>query len=59
MNGYICFFNGKRIEVYAETTAQAQAKAAAMLKVKTKTWRISVNLAETDVQEPQQAAAAV
>lgn len=36
MNGYICFYNGKRIEVYANTTLEARDKCAALLKVPTK-----------------------
>lgn len=36
MNGYICFYNGKRIEVHANTTLEAIGKCAALLKVPTK-----------------------
>ena len=45
MNGYICTWKNKRIEVYAETIYGAQQKAAAILKPK-KEWEISVWLAE-------------
>jgi len=45
VNGYICFYKGKRIEVYAETSYQAQLKAAALFKAK-KSYEVSVNLAE-------------
>jgi hypothetical protein len=48
MNGYICFFNQKRIEVYAETKYAAQTKAAAIFKTSKKPWRVNVNLAEVD-----------
>jgi hypothetical protein len=47
MNGYICFYGAKRIEVYAETTYLAQCKAAALLKVKPdKQYQITVKIAE-------------
>lgn len=45
MNGYIAFFNGKRIEVYANTSYEAQQKAAAILKAK-KAYEVTVMLAE-------------
>ena len=57
MNGYICFYKGKRIEVYAETTAQAQRKAAEQLRAK-KHWEVSVCLAEKNgeqvIHQPQE-----
>ncbi len=47
MNGYICFYNSRRIEVYANTTYEAQQKAAKELKVSDKKrYLISVHLAE-------------
>ena len=47
MNGYIAFYKGKQVEVYAETSYQAQEKAAAMLKVKpAKSYDVTVVLAE-------------
>lgn len=47
MNGYICFYKGKRVEVYADTSYAAQEKAAAMLKVKpNKSYEVTVMLAE-------------
>lgn len=53
MNGYICFYNSKRVEIYAETMFEARDKAAKTLKVKDKfAYRISVNLAEVDVDGP-------
>lgn len=45
--GYVCFYNGKRVEVYADTTFQAQKQVAAMLKVPPKKqYMITVVLAE-------------
>ena len=45
MNGYVCFYKGKRVEVYAETSYAAQQKAATMLKAK-RIWDVAVVLAE-------------
>jgi hypothetical protein len=45
VNGYVCFYKGKRVEVYAETSYAAQQKAATMLKAK-RIWDVSVMLAE-------------
>ncbi len=45
MNGYVCFYRGKRIEIYAETTLDAQRKAAAQFKAK-KSYEVHVVLAE-------------
>lgn len=45
MNGYICYYKGKRLEVMADTSLGAQHKAATMFKAK-KRWDVSVNLAE-------------
>ena len=45
MNGYICFWRGKQIEVYADSSYAAQLKAAAILKAK-KSYEITVVLAE-------------
>lgn len=58
MNGYICLWRGKRIEVYAETLFKAQCKAAELLKVKPKKrHEITVVLCETEngpvVHKPQ------
>jgi hypothetical protein len=52
MNGYVCFYNGKRTEVMADTSYQALKKAAVELKVpKNKTHMMAVVLAEAnDVQ---------
>lgn len=47
MNGYICFYKGKQIEVHAETTYAAQVKAAEVLRVTPKNrYQITVVLAE-------------
>ena len=45
MNGYICLWRNRRIEVYADTSYAAQLKAAAILKAK-KSYEITVVLAE-------------
>jgi hypothetical protein len=47
MNGYVCFYRGKRCEVHATTTYEAQKKAAVVFKAK-KTYDVSVTLAEKD-----------
>jgi hypothetical protein len=36
MNGYIAYYKGQRLEVYAETLYAAQTKAAQLLKVPSK-----------------------
>lgn len=45
MNGYKCFYKGKTVEVYADTSYAAQQKAATILKVK-KSYEITVVLCE-------------
>lgn len=45
MNGYVCFYKGKRVEVYADTSYEAQQKAAIQFKAK-KTYEVTVVLAE-------------
>jgi hypothetical protein len=47
MNGYVCFYKGKRVEVYAETIYAAQQKAATLLRAK-RSYEVSVHLAEKD-----------
>lgn len=48
-NGYVCFYESKRIEVTSDTSYHAQLKAAEMLKVKPKNrHKITVVLAEKD-----------
>lgn len=47
MNGYVCFYNQKRIEVKAETTLQAHESAKAAFKPpKSKAHMITCVLAE-------------
>lgn len=33
MNGYLCFYDGKKVEVWATTSYAAQQQAARLLKV--------------------------
>lgn len=47
MNGYVCFYRGKKAEVYAKTSFEAQKKAAEIFKAK-KTYEITVVLAEKE-----------
>jgi hypothetical protein len=47
MNGYVCFYKGKRIEVYADSSYQAQTKAAEQFKTR-KSYEVTVVLAEKD-----------
>jgi len=47
MNGYICFYNGRKCEVQASSSYDAQRQAAEQLKVKPgKRYLIEVCLAE-------------
>jgi hypothetical protein len=47
--GYVCFYNGKRVEVHAPSSLDARNKVAAMLKVPPKKqYLIAVKLAEKD-----------
>ena len=45
MNGYIAFYKGKQLEVYAETSYKAQMEAARIFKTK-KSYEVTVVLAE-------------
>lgn len=45
MNGYVCFYKGKRWECHADTTFEAQQKAAEHFKAK-KRYDVTVMLAE-------------
>ena len=45
MNGYVCFYRNKRIEVYADTSIQARDIAAAKFKAK-KAYEVTTVLAE-------------
>lgn len=47
--GYVCFWKGKRFEVYAESSYAAQKKCAEQYKIK-KAHEITVVLAEKDGQ---------
>ena len=52
MNGYICFYGNKRIEVYAETSWQAFVKAVDTFKVSKKNeYKVSVHLAEKNGEQ--------
>lgn len=51
MNGYICFYNGVRYEVHADTPLQAQEAVRVIVQKKyprrkVNGWNISVSLAE-------------
>ncbi len=49
MNGYIAIYNGKSVEIYAESLYQAKLKAIKELKPpKSKQHMVSVMLAELD-----------
>jgi len=50
MNGYICFYRGRKIEVLADTSLQAQTKAAAQFKAR-KAYEVTVVLAEKDGEQ--------
>jgi hypothetical protein len=50
MNGYKCFYKGKSIDVYAETTYEAQADAAVLLRAAHRR-DVDVHLCERDVGE--------
>lgn len=47
MNGYVCFYQRKRIEVMAATSYEAQQKAATLFKAR-KAYQVAVMLAEKD-----------
>lgn len=47
MNGYVAFYKGKRIEVYADTIYAAQLEAAKAFKAK-RPYEVNVVLAEKD-----------
>lgn len=50
MNGYIAFYKGKKLEVYAASSYEAQQKAAALFKAR-KSYEVTVVLAEKDGQQ--------
>jgi hypothetical protein len=50
MNGYKAFFNGKEVDIYADTLFQAKERAKTLLKVpKSKIGLLAVGLCEKDV----------
>jgi len=52
MNGYIAFYNGKQIEVYADTSYEAQKTTIAQLRPpKSKQHMVTVVLAEKNGQQ--------
>lgn len=55
MNGYVCFYSGRKVEVYAESSYSAQTKAQVEFqrmfpRKKVRGYEISVGLAEVDGQ---------
>ena len=50
MNGYICFYKGKQIEVTADKLLEAQDKAAKLFKAK-KAYEVTCVLAEKDGEQ--------
>lgn len=58
MNGYVCFYKGKRIEVQADTSFQAQTIAAGRFKAK-KSYDVTVVLAERGGEEVVHSTAAI
>jgi hypothetical protein len=50
MNGYIAFYRGRQIEVYADSSYDAQQKAAAVFKAR-KSYEVTVVLAEKGGQQ--------
>ncbi len=50
MNGYLAFYKGKQIEVFADTSYQAQLKAAKIFKAK-KSYEVTVIIAESNGKE--------
>ena len=58
MNGYICFYRGKRLEVYAETSLEARDKAAAQFKTR-KAYEVTATLAEKNGEQVTHSTAAL
>ena len=48
MNGYVCFYRGRRVEVYADTSYEAQKLAAEKFKAK-KSYEVAVVLADKPI----------
>lgn len=60
MNGYIAFFNGKQIEVFADSSYQAQQIAIVKFSApKSKKHMVAVILAEKDGAQVTHSAASV
>ena len=52
MNGYVCFYNRQRVEVYADTMFAARDEAARILRVPPKKqYQINVLLAEKNGEQ--------
>ena len=58
MNGYICFYRGKRLEIYAQTSLEARDKAAAQFKAR-KAYEVTVMLAEKSGEQVTHSTAAI
>ena len=57
MNGYVCFFGDKSIEVYADDMYDAKQKAVKLFKVSKKSeHKVSVHLAEKSGEQVVQTA---
>lgn len=50
MNGYVAFYRGKKIDVYAETSYAAMMQAVERFKAK-RPYEVTVVLAEKDVKD--------
>ena len=50
MNGYICFYKGRKCEVYAETSYKAQLQASTIFKAK-HSYDVTVMLAEKNGEQ--------
>jgi hypothetical protein len=50
MNGYIAFYRGKKMEVYAATSLEARDKAASAFKAR-KAYDVTVMLCEKDGEQ--------
>jgi hypothetical protein len=60
LNGYVCFYNGLRIEVYAQSTFGAKLKAENIFKApRSKRHMISVVLAAKNGQVVEQSPASL
>ncbi len=55
MHGYVAFYKGLRLEVYADSSYDAQLKAAALFKAK-KSYDVTVVLCELNGKQVEHAA---